>query len=142
MPNITYNQAASLAVSGITPTPTTAPKQSLVVTSSFAAQAESAGDYFENTFLVNANTPATAIALGKIVTGYVLWIQSSGSFHVTLTQDLGAGPVDNTVAVEDFFYSNTPFTALQITNPNGTAINVSIAVLGDRVAPGTGPGIY
>lgn len=140
MANLQYVASANLDVSGITPT--SGPKPSLKVSSVYTSGGVAVGDHIADTFVVNGSTPATAIDLGELVTGKAVWIEASAPIHLILTQDLGAGPVDITYPIDKFMFSQTTFTAVKLANPTAVAINVSIAVMGDRAAVGVGPGIY
>ena len=141
MANLTFSSTATLAVAGITPG--AGPASTLKVNAAFTGTATNADDRIAETFVINASTTATAIDMGKIVTGKALWIECDGPLHVTLTQDLGAGPVDHIVKVEKFMYLQSTFTAVKVANPSATtAVHISIIVAGDRVAVGGGPGVF
>jgi hypothetical protein len=100
-------------------------------------------DRINETFIVNANTIATAINLGKISTVRGLWLQCDGALLVTISQDLGAGPVDVTFKVETFLFIQSTVLGVKVANPSATtAVHMSIIVAGDRPAIGGGPGVF
>ena len=141
MANIAYSQTVTLDVTGITPT--TGPKPAVIAKSTFSATAQESGDYYTNTLTINASTGVTVINIGKITAGKVLWIQSDGPLEVTMTQDLGAGDVDNVYLVRDFLMVNADFTVLKLANPSATTgVQATVAVIGDRPAIGGGAGIF
>lgn len=140
MANLSFTSTASLSIKGITPTD--GPTSVVSDSGSYSSGATEAGDRITRTFTVNAGTPLTAIDLGKITSGKMLWLECNGSLTVELTQDFGSGDVANIALVNKFFMLQSPFTALRIANPGGTAINVSVMVAGDRDAVGAGPGVF
>jgi hypothetical protein len=141
MANLSFSSTATLAVTGITPG--AGPTSTVKVNASFAGSATAADDRVAQTFTVNANTSATVVDLGKIVAGKALWVECDGPLHITLTQDLGAGPVDNIVKVKKFMYLDSDFTAIKVANPSATtAVHMSINVVGDRLPVGGGPGVF
>ena len=137
MANIAYKPSAGLQITGITPD--SGPKPTLNVAASFNGSTYEAGDYLAETFTINASTTATAINLGKIVTGAYLWIETNGLLVVTITQD--STPRD--IRVENLLVIKSPFTALSVANPSSaTAVKMSVVVAGDRTTIGTGPGVF
>ena len=136
--NLSYSVSASLAVSGITPTPATAPTQSLTISAPYAVTKQPVDDYVADTYTINANTTATALNLGKIAAGEVLQISTTGTMMLTIVQ-AGGSPV---VQVDDFILLSSAFTGLSVANPGSTAIYVSVSVLGNRPAVGTTPGVF
>lgn len=140
MANIKYTLTATFKAVGITPA--AGPKPAVDASYSFAPGAIDTGDYFSNTFVVNSGTTATAVSLGKITTGKSLIIETDQPIQVTLTQDLGAGPVDNVQLVNKFLMIDTEFTAVQIANAGGTSANIVLSAAGTRDAVGAGAGIF
>lgn len=141
MANFTFTPSAGLSVTGITPS--TGPTSTDKITSSFAGAAVNSDDRHAAVYVVNASTGATAIDLGKIVTGKALWLECDGPLHVTLTQDLGAGPVDAIVRVEKFILLQSNLLGVKVANPNATtAVRMSIVVPGDRIPVGSGAGVF
>ena len=141
MANLSFSSTATLTINGITPAD--GPTSTIRESASFTGAATSADDRMVQTFVINASTTATALDLGKITSGQALWVQVDGPLHVTVTQDLGAGPVDAVVRVESFMFLNSEFLALKVANPSATtAVRLSIAVVGDRDAVGGGPGVF
>lgn len=137
MSNLAYNSTATLSVSGITPA--SGPTFSLKINASYAANAVTADDALEETYTVNANTTATPLDLGKIVSGDALWIQVDGPLMVTVTQVSGAA----TLHVSDFLYLSSDYLSVSIANPSlTTAVHMSIVAVGNRAAVGGGPGIF
>jgi hypothetical protein len=141
MANFSFSASASLGISGITPAagPTSTDK----VNATFTGAAGTADDRLAQTFTVNASTTATAIDMGKIVSGKALWIESDGALLVSITQDQGAGPIVNVVKVDKFLYIQSIFTAVSVANPSATtAVHLSIVVAGDRIPVGGGAGVF
>src|ERR1035437_2977433 len=103
MSRITYNQNASMKVKGIVPLAGSG--ISLLASPDLDVVNASAGDYLAETYQVDPSTTATALNLGKITTGHVLWIQTDIPIVVTLTQTAG------TVAltVDNFLMTNSTF---------------------------------
>ena len=133
---ITYNQNATMDVKGITPLMGSG--ITLLASPELQVISASAGDYLAETYQVDPSTTATALNLGKITTGRVLWLQTDIPVKLTLTQTAG----DVTLLVDSFLMTNSTFTAAKLANASSTAIaNVAVAILGDRVAP-SGPGIF
>lgn len=140
MANLSYTASANVTVAGITPA--SGPKSTITEASPFNSGATDADDSHCEPYTINAGTTATAINLGKIATGLLVEIQTTGSILVTLTQDQGAGPVDTVLKVDTFLMLESGFTALKLANTGGTAVYVSVTVLGNRIPLGGGPGIY
>lgn len=140
MANLKYSASASVEITGITPA--SGPKPTVKDTATFSSGAVDVGDHVVETFVVNANTTATALGMGKISSGKAIWLEASAAIHLILTQDLGAGAVDNTYKIDKFAFLQAPFTAVKLANPSGTAVQVSVAILGDRPAVGAGAGIF
>jgi hypothetical protein len=141
MANLTFTSSATLSISGITPG--AGPYSTIKETSQFAGASTNADDRLVQPYTINASTTATALDLGKIATGLALWMEMDGPLHVSLTQDLGAGPVVNTIKVEKFLFLSSGYTAISIANPSATtAVHLSLAAVGNRVAVGGGPGIF
>ena len=135
--SVSITQSAGFSISGITPAAGTG--FTLLANPALAATA-TYGDYFAETFTINALTPDTVQPMGDIATGSVIWIQTDSPITVTLTQ---AGPVDNAFLVDTFMFLNCTFTQIQLANASATtAANINLAVVGARVTnPGT-PGIW
>lgn len=136
--NLSYSVNASLAVSGIIPTPATAPTQSVTLSAPYAINKLPADDYVANTYTINAGTTATALNLGKIAAGEVVMVTTTGTMMLTIVQASGS-PV---VQVDSFILLASGFTALSVANPGATAIYVNVDVIGDRVPVGTSPGVF
>lgn len=139
--SVAFTASANLSITGVTPD--TGPKPVVTATASFTSGATTVGDYISDTFVVNANTPATALDLGKISAGKIVWLETNGLAQVTITQDLGSGPEDVTMNVEKLLVLQSGFTALKVANPSlTTAVRISVTVAGDRPAIGAGPGVF
>lgn len=141
MASFSFSSSATLAISGITPAagPTSVDK----VNAAFSGASASCDDRLSHTFTINANTTDTALDLGMIVSGKILWVECDGPLIVSMTQDLGAGPVVNVQKVDRFLLAQTAFTTVSVANPSATtAVHLSIIVAGDRVAVGGGPGVF
>jgi len=141
MPSIKYTATASLKSTGITPTTATSPAPVESITNSLSKVDQDATDSVENAHTINAGTTATALELGSISAGVALWIQSAAVVQVTLTQDLGAGPVDN-IFKGTFFMLVGAYTAVKVANPSATAIEFGYTAIGDRPTIGGGVGIF
>lgn len=145
MANLSYTATANLSVTGITPATATPPlpTSTLKINAQYTGTTSPADDRLDEVYTINASTPDTALNLGKIVSGEALWIQVDGPLHVTLTQDLGSGPVQNVIRVEDFLMLSSSYTAISVANPSATApVHLSVIVLGNRAAVGGGPGVF
>jgi hypothetical protein len=141
MANFSYTTTATLALNGITPT--TGPALTDKVNGVYSGISTAVDDRLNETYTINASTTATALDLGKIVAGTALWIQTDGPLHVSLTQDLGAGPVVNIVRVEKFLMLESAFSAISVANPSATtAVHFSIIAPGNRLPVGGGPGVF
>jgi hypothetical protein len=140
MANLQYTASSNLSISGITPA--SGPKPTVAITAAFTSGGVAVGDYVSDTFVVNGTTTATAFDMGNIVTGKAIWFEASAPLSLILTQDLGAGPVDVEVKVDKFIFLQATFTAVKVANPGATAVNVSLSIMGDRVAVGAGPGVF
>jgi hypothetical protein len=140
MSNVSYTLTSNFSAKGLTPGD--GPKSTTDVSHNFAPGAVATDDYFSNVFTVNAGTTNAVISLGKISTGKALVIEVDGDLHVTLTQDLGAGPVDNVFLVKRLLVIDSDFTAVKVTNPGGTAVLMSMDAAGTRPAVGGGPGVF
>ncbi len=138
--NMQFTGSASLSVNGITPA--TGPTENVAVSVNYSSGILQADDCMEEVYTINANTPATAIDMGKIVTGKAIWLQTSSPVILTLTQDLGAGPVDNDILVSSMVMLPAVFTGVQLANALGTSAKIALVIVGDRAAVGGGPGIY
>lgn len=138
--NLSYTASGNVSITGITPV--AGPKPTITVAAAFNSGATDADDNLTETYTVNAGTTATAIDLGYIATGLLVSINTTGPLLVTITQDQGSGPVDVTWKVDTFLLLESGFTALQLANAGGTAVNVSLTVIGNRIPLGTGPGIF
>ena len=136
--NLSYSVTASLAVSGITPTPATAPTQSVTLSAPYVTNKLPADDYVANTYTINAGTTATALDLGKIAAGEVVMITTTGTIMLTIVQP-GGSPI---VQVDSFILLASGFTGLSVANPGGTAVYVNVDIIGDRIPVGTGPGVF
>jgi hypothetical protein len=135
--SVSVSTDLSLTIKGISPA--AGPGLVLLANPSLVATNVTQGDYFADTFVVNALTTTTALDLGGIVSGATVWIQTDLPITVTLTQNA----IDNDIVVDSFLMMNTTFTALKLANASATtAANINVVVVGSRVTnPGT-PGIF
>ena len=141
MASFSLSSTATLAISGITPAagPTTSDK----VNGAYTGTPITVDDRLDEVYTINANTPDTLLSLGKIVASEALWLETDGPLNVTLTQDLGAGPVDCPMRVSKFILLQSPFTAIKVANPSATtAVHFSVVVGGNRIPVGGGPGVF
>ena len=136
MANLAYTASATLNITGIVPAE--GPTSTIKIGSAYSGVSTPADDWLSETYVVNAGTVATAINLGKIVTGQMLWVQCNGPLNITLTTALG----DVILPVASFIMLQTPFTALKLANAGADAVEVSVTVCGARTPVGTGPGIF
>lgn len=135
--SVKVSQSASVTINGITPV--AGAGLTLLASPALATSNVSYGDYFAETFTINALTPTTTKSLGDIATGKVIWVQTDQPITVTLTQS----SVDKDFLVDSFMHMNVTFTAVKFANSSATsAANINIVVAGDRIVnPGT-PGIF
>lgn len=142
MANLSFTATGNVSITGITPTPATAPKPTISVAAAFNSGATNADDYLSDTYTVNAGTTATAVNLGKISAGLLLAVQTTGTVLLTITQDQGSGPVDIVLQVDSYILLESGFSALKIANAGATAVQVSISVVGNRPANSNAPGVF
>ena len=81
---ITYNQNASMTIKGLIPVGGAG--ISVLASPDLQVIGAPMGDYLAETYQVEPLTTATAIDMGKIVTGKIVWIQSDQPLAVTLFQ--------------------------------------------------------
>jgi hypothetical protein len=141
MANLSFTSSATLSITGITPG--AGPTSTISESGKFAGAATNADDRLVQPYTINASTTATSLDLGKIVSGLALWLEMDGPLHVSITQDLGAGPVVNTIKVDKFLLLGAGYTALSLANPSATtAVHLSLMAVGNRAPVGGGPGIF
>lgn len=135
--SVKVSQSASVTINGITPVAGSG--ITLLASPALSSTNVSYGDYFAETFTINAATPTTAKSLGDIATGKVIWVQTDQPITITLTQNF----IDKNFLVDSFMHMTATFTAVKFANASATdAANINIVVAGDRVVnPGT-PGIW
>ena len=141
MAEISYVPTAGITINGIVKT-SPIPTSVLKGTGTFGPGALDATDEMQRPYLVNAGTTKTALDLGKIVTCKGLWLQCDGALDIYLTQDFGAGAVENKIRLESFIYLQSTILAVSVANTGATARNLHIIAVGDRLAAGTGPGLF
>lgn len=134
---VSVAQSSSVTITGVTPVAGTG--FTLLAAPALSTTGVSYGDYFAETFTINASTPTTAKSLGDIATGELIWIQTDQPITVTLTQSA----VDKDFLVDSFLCMNATFTAVKLANASATtAANINLVVVGDRITNPGGPGIY
>ena len=136
--NLTYSATANLAIKGIVPTPVSAPTQAVNISAPYASGSLYADDRVAETYTINASTTATALNLGKISAGLLVMITTTGPLMLTIAQTAGS-PV---VEVDSFIMLASGFTGLSVANTGGTAIYVTVTVLGNRPVVGGGAGVF
>lgn len=135
--SVSVSTEASLTIRGISPA--SGPGLTLLANPSLESTNVTQGDYFADTFTVNALTTTTTLNLGDITAGTTAWVQTDLPVTVTLTQTAG----DRPVLVDSFLMINTAFTAIKFANASATtAAHISVVIVGNRTTnPGT-PGIW
>lgn len=138
--NMKLTASASLSVNGSTPS--SGPSENVSIAVNFSSGALDVDDSLDENYIINAGTTATAVNMVKIVTGKILWLQTSSPIEVTITTDLGAGPVDVVLPVETMLLWPGTFTGLKMANSQATAAKVAMVIAGNRApySP-TAPGI-
>ena len=140
MAKISYNPSASLNMRGITPA--AGPGSTLTNLQSFNGTARAADDQHSRSFIVNAATVDAVVNMGPIATGKIIMIEVDAPISIKITQDFGAGPVENSILIGKFLMLESDFTVVKVSNSGGDAVNMMISIVGDRVAVGGGGGLF